>query len=72
MPKLNSAVDTAYFDDFTDPKDLAMYKEIIDVQKSYENGATPPRSAFLGFTFNHPEYNLPGTGHTLTTSEKNI
>ncbi|KAI8820183.1 kinase-like domain-containing protein, partial [Fimicolochytrium jonesii] len=69
IPALKSSIDTTYFDDFSDPKDMAMYKEVQDRMKEMEKkkneAATNPasgvqkelRNAFVGFTFKHKEAN---------------
>lgn len=56
VPVLNSTTDTTYFDDFTDPKDMALYGDIkrkeMDNKNSKDN-IKVMQSAFAGFTFKH-------------------
>lgn len=63
IPNLKSNVDTVYFDDFSDPKDMAMYKEVqermVEVQKraAGKGGDADKalRTDFIGFTFKHKD-----------------
>ncbi|KAJ3043138.1 hypothetical protein HDV00_005754 [Rhizophlyctis rosea] len=71
VPSLASETDTTYFDDFSDPNDMAMYKEVRErmaemekktgkgKEKEKGNGAVAGggelRAAFVGFTFKHKE-----------------
>ncbi|ORX77742.1 kinase-like protein [Anaeromyces robustus] len=50
IPKLESDIDTTYFDDFNNPKDLLLYKEIMEKHDcKYEE----LRKEFIGFTYKH-------------------
>lgn len=56
VPKLHSELDTAYFDDFNNPQDMALYADIkrkeSDNRKRGEMiDIQVPHSAFVGFTF---------------------
>ncbi|RKO98152.1 hypothetical protein CXG81DRAFT_11111 [Caulochytrium protostelioides] len=62
VPRVADPRDTRYFDNFEDPKDMAMYKEVHARQAAHKekegasaSDGTPgaPRSAFIGFTFKH-------------------
>ena len=57
VPKLKSQDDTTYFDDFTNPKDLAIYSEIMkregENKKLLAKDVAGVNSAFVGFTFKH-------------------
>jgi cell cycle protein kinase DBF2 len=57
VPKLSSQDDTKYFDDFTNPKDLAIYGEIMkregENKKLVTKDVQGVNSAFVGFTFKH-------------------
>ncbi len=60
VPKLNSELDTAYFDDFSDPKDMALYADIKRKESDNRKRANIldiqiPHSAFVGFTFKHKD-----------------
>ncbi|KAJ3188483.1 hypothetical protein HK101_009146 [Irineochytrium annulatum] len=63
VPALKSVLDTAYFDDFDDPRDMAMYKEVKRRQKDAEEAASAVdagavegiRRQFVGFTFKHSD-----------------
>lgn len=63
VPNLQSSVDTTYFDDFSNPKDMAMYKEVqermVEVQKrtgpSNTDADKALRAEFVGFTFRHKD-----------------
>ncbi|KND00046.1 AGC/NDR protein kinase [Spizellomyces punctatus DAOM BR117] len=61
IPTLKAETDTTYFDDFEDPKDMAMYKEVQDRMKDMEKKGAPKgdvgmlRREFVGFTFKHKE-----------------
>ena len=64
VPQLGNATDTKYFDDFENPEDMAMYKEvrkrqqIINKETNKRNPRTNEeqrelRGDFIGFTFKH-------------------
>jgi serine/threonine protein kinase len=56
VPRLASETDHSLFDDFTDEKSQAMYKEVFEKQQRVEAGPNVPagdRLAFVGFTFKH-------------------
>ena len=60
VPKLNSELDTSYFDDFSDPKDMALYADIRRKESDNRKRANIldikiPHSAFVGFTFKHKD-----------------
>ncbi len=77
VPALKSDTDTSYFDDFDDPEDMEMYKDVKDRQEALEkeverkkksetNPGTPlMRSAFIGFTFKHRGDNKNSSTSTL-------
>jgi hypothetical protein len=53
-------LDTSYFDDFTNPEHLALYKDVLAHHRQEANNEDladmPPRSAFVGFTFRHSDW----------------
>lgn len=60
VPQLESDIDTAHFDDFDNPEDMAKYKEVKDKQQRVEAVQGPTSSAqdrrmdrglWVGFTF---------------------
>ena len=55
VPELDSDTDAGYFDDFSNEKDMAKYKEVLDKQEALERmaerGGEMSRSLFVGFTF---------------------
>ena len=69
VPQLESDLDTTYFDDFNDPNDLELYKEVQLKQKELDHnnneagrsnepaaeGDAFNRYAFVGFTFRHKD-----------------
>ncbi|KAI9095122.1 serine/threonine protein kinase, AGC family [Phlyctochytrium arcticum] len=62
VPHLATATDTTYFDDFEDPKDMAMYKEVQERMREMERKGgvvdgegAGLRKEFVGFTFKHKE-----------------
>ncbi|KAL1916995.1 uncharacterized protein VTP21DRAFT_5193 [Calcarisporiella thermophila] len=62
VPQLDSEFDTSYFDDFSNPQHMAMYKEVNDKKEKLEAQLKSepvrdavPRNAFVGFTFRHKQ-----------------
>ncbi|OUM69079.1 hypothetical protein PIROE2DRAFT_38608, partial [Piromyces sp. E2] len=62
IPKLESDIDTTYFDDFNNPKDLLLYKDIM-AKHERENKEIHPdekdeelRKEFIGFTYKHKDF----------------
>ncbi|KAF2155690.1 putative serine/threonine protein kinase [Myriangium duriaei CBS 260.36] len=57
VPELDSETDAGYFDDFTNEKDMAKYKEVLDKQDALEKMAERDekmgKHLFVGFTFRH-------------------
>jgi serine/threonine protein kinase len=56
IPILRDDQDTAYFDDFSNPKDMALYGEIKKKEQQMAQeleGMNVLQSAFCGFTFQH-------------------
>ncbi|KAI8900263.1 kinase-like domain-containing protein [Globomyces pollinis-pini] len=55
IPILKNELDTTYFDDFTDPKDMALYADIKNKEKKLVDGSDVEvlQSAFVGFTFKY-------------------
>lgn len=55
VPELDSETDAGYFDDFSNEKDMAKYKEVMEKQEALEKMAERDekmgRSLFVGFTF---------------------
>ena len=75
VPQLDGECDTTYFDDFSNPEDMAMYQDVQNKQKEMaelvsqpdpdkdgENRG-PPRSAFVGFTFRLYKYKNQKCGY---------
>jgi hypothetical protein len=56
VPVLKDEIDTTYFDDFTNPKDMAIYGDIqkkeLNMKKELQDTVIL-QSAFAGFTFQH-------------------
>ncbi|KAI9138328.1 kinase-like domain-containing protein [Paraphysoderma sedebokerense] len=70
IPELTSETDVSYFDDFENPEDMELYKEVREKQSEYDklisggNGEEEDdeddqigggRAAFVGFTFRHKD-----------------
>ncbi|PNS13999.1 hypothetical protein CAC42_6512 [Sphaceloma murrayae] len=57
VPELDSETDAGYFDDFSNEKDMAKYKEVLDKQEALEKMAERDekmgKHLFVGFTFRH-------------------
>lgn len=55
VPQLESEIDTTYFDDFNDPDNIELYKEVHNKHKDVVavEGNKNSRAAFVGFTFRH-------------------
>ncbi|KAJ3122402.1 hypothetical protein HK098_002888 [Nowakowskiella sp. JEL0407] len=60
VPQLSSELDVSYFDDFSNTKDMAIYKEVWERQERLQNEVmskkddnSVPRTIFVGFTFKH-------------------
>ncbi|KAJ3355672.1 hypothetical protein HDU91_005654 [Kappamyces sp. JEL0680] len=57
VPRLNTDDDTSYFDDFSNPKDMALYAEIkrkeSENKKKTRDEFEMAHAAFVGFTFKH-------------------
>ena len=64
VPKLASLTDTSYLDDFDNPDDMSLYKEVNERQNQLDavvaddsldtdTSMLELKSAFLGFTFKH-------------------
>jgi serine/threonine protein kinase len=56
IPILKDEEDTAYFDDFTNPNDMALYGDIKKKEQQMNqelDGLRVLQSAFCGFTFQH-------------------
>ncbi|ORY04799.1 kinase-like protein [Basidiobolus meristosporus CBS 931.73] len=62
VPQLESEEDVSHFDDFNNPDDMEMYKDVHLKQQQLEESLTGkdaserlPRSTFVGFTFQHKD-----------------
>lgn len=65
VPELQSDTDKAYFDDFSNPSDMELYRDVynkrkeldslVDNQSSGDGGVDP--AAFVGFTYRHNRLN---------------
>ncbi|RKP27821.1 kinase-like domain-containing protein [Syncephalis pseudoplumigaleata] len=58
VPKLSAPDDNTYFDDFTNPADMAAYRDVLQRQANMDaasegNPSTPSQITFVGFTFRH-------------------
>jgi len=57
VPELDSETDAGYFDDFSNEKDMAKYKEVLDKQEALEKMADRDdkmgKHLFVGFTFKY-------------------
>ncbi|RKP37573.1 kinase-like protein [Dimargaris cristalligena] len=54
VPMLESEADTSYFDDFTNPDDMEIYKDVNNKKQQIEESMH--RAAFIGFTFRHRDF----------------
>ncbi|KAJ2909921.1 serine/threonine-protein kinase dbf2 [Coemansia aciculifera] len=65
VPELQSETDKAYFDDFSNPNDMELYRDVynkrkeldslVDNQPAGGDGVDP--AAFIGFTYRHNRHN---------------
>ena len=57
IPELDGETDAGYFDDFSNEKDMAKYKDVQDrrtqLEQMSEGGKKMDKSLFVGFTFRH-------------------
>ncbi|KAJ1932793.1 serine/threonine-protein kinase dbf2 [Kickxella alabastrina] len=64
VPELQSETDKAYFDDFSNPNDMELYRDVYNKRKELDtlvdsqpaNEAIDP-AAFIGFTYRHNRVN---------------
>ncbi|KAI9590845.1 kinase-like domain-containing protein [Syncephalis fuscata] len=72
VPKLSAPDDNTYFDDFTNPADMAAYKDVLQRQAYIEsvggNAANPSHITFIGFTFRHRPTNSLIRSHIDSTT----
>ncbi|KAJ2799003.1 serine/threonine-protein kinase dbf2 [Coemansia helicoidea] len=59
VPELQSDTDKAYFDDFSDPSDMELYRDVYNKRKELDQLVDPHApdavdpAAFIGFTYRH-------------------
>ncbi|KAJ2786174.1 serine/threonine-protein kinase dbf2 [Coemansia javaensis] len=59
VPELQSDTDKAYFDDFSDPSDMELYRDVYNKRKELDSLVDPHApdavdpAAFIGFTYRH-------------------
>ncbi|KAJ1938532.1 serine/threonine-protein kinase dbf2, partial [Linderina pennispora] len=64
VPELQSETDKAYFDDFSNPNDMELYRDVYNKRKELDslvgdggdNTSVDP-AAFIGFTYRHNRQN---------------
>ncbi|KAJ1905383.1 serine/threonine-protein kinase dbf2, partial [Coemansia sp. S17] len=65
VPELQSETDKAYFDDFSNPNDMELYRDVYNKRKELDSlvdsqaasaDAVDP-AAFIGFTYRHNRQN---------------
>ncbi|KAJ2552723.1 serine/threonine-protein kinase dbf2 [Coemansia sp. RSA 1933] len=63
VPELQSDTDKAYFDDFSNPSDMELYRDVYNKRKELDSLADSPAAdpvdpaAFVGFTYRHNRLN---------------
>ncbi|KAJ1797446.1 serine/threonine-protein kinase dbf2 [Coemansia sp. RSA 2399] len=64
VPELQSDTDKAYFDDFSNPNDMELYRDVYNKRKELDSLADAPSAAdgvdpaaFIGFTYRHNRLN---------------
>ncbi|KAJ2512947.1 serine/threonine-protein kinase dbf2, partial [Coemansia sp. RSA 1937] len=59
VPELQSDTDKAYFDDFSNPNDMELYRDVYNKRKELDSLVDPHAgdavdpAAFVGFTYRH-------------------